>query len=241
MPERPQPLWLKIILNMCGPIGVGLALLGYLNAGLGLFFLGASALYIGWGIYPHSREFTKRSKWLSLIMFVMIGSLLGMCSWLLLRRSLRVETAKNDIDVPKPVIEAPFAFTEPIPDVVTVVIDNGAGFHIETSLRTVDIQKTPFTGLLDIGGLRPLAVYIQNGTFFVDASITDGTGHEAVQIKRNKLEVKPAEWDRNFSPNAVEVVDRNQRPIFQMIRKSGDSDEGDRCSELIVIAIPGSM
>lgn len=113
----------------------------------------------------------------------------------------------------------PFAFTESIPDVVTVVVDNGANIHMEVNLQSADIQKTKFTGLFVINGQRPLAVYIEDRTFFVDTHIGDGSGRDAIEVKRNNLTVKPAEWDRNFSANAVEVVDANQRPIFQMIRK----------------------
>ena len=39
--------------------------------------------------------------------------------------------------------------------------------------------------------------------------------------KKGKLWLNQStgDWDRNFSANAVEVVDTNQRPVFQMIRK----------------------
>ncbi len=113
----------------------------------------------------------------------------------------------------------PFAFTEDIPDTVTILLDNGANMHMTLNLKSEAIQKDKFSGLLELDGERPLTVYIQDRTFYVDASITDGSGHTAIQIKKNKFEVKPAEWDRNFSPNAVEIVDSIQRPMFQMIRK----------------------
>ena len=112
-----------------------------------------------------------------------------------------------------------FAFTESISDTVTVLLDNGANIHFEVHLQSTSIQKQKSNGLLNLDGERPLTVYIQDGTFYVDASITDGSGHKAIQIERNKLEVNPSGWDRNFSANAVEVVDSSQRPVFQMIRK----------------------
>ena len=112
-----------------------------------------------------------------------------------------------------------FAFTEAISDTVTVLLDNGANIHIEVHLQSTSIQKQKSNGLLNLDGERPLTVYIHDGTFYVDALITDGSGHKVIQIKRNKLEVNPSGWDRNFSANAVEVVDSSQRPVFQMIRK----------------------
>lgn len=82
-PPREQPLWIKIPLNLCGPIGVAMALLGYLNAGLGLLILGASTIYIGWELYPKADQFVRKSKVLSLISFVFAGMVMGFCAWLL--------------------------------------------------------------------------------------------------------------------------------------------------------------
>jgi hypothetical protein len=114
---------------------------------------------------------------------------------------------------------APFAVTEALPDTVTVLISNGAAIHITMTLKTAALEKERFTGLLDLNGDRPITAYVEDGVFYVDATITDLSGHKVVQIKKNKVEVMPAGWDMNFSANAVEVVDASKRPIFQMIRK----------------------
>lgn len=118
----------------------------------------------------------------------------------------------------KPTV-APFAFTESLPDKVSLLLSNGAGMRITVTLNTAALEKEKFTGLLDLNGDRPITAYVQDGVFYVDATIMDLSGHKVVQIKKNKVEVMPAGWDMNFSANAVEVVDANQHPIFQMIRR----------------------
>ena len=128
-------------------------------------------------------------------------------------------TVINTVNIyPSKAGRAPFEFSEEIPETVTVMIDNGVGFHLSTDLKSELIKKEPFKGLLDLDGEKPITIYIQNGTFYVDASIGDGHG-EVFHIKKTKLEVKPLNWDRNFSQSAVEIVDGNQHPVFQMIRR----------------------
>ena len=83
---RELPLGLKILLNICGPLGVGLSLLGYLSARLGILFLIATTLYVGWELYPSATAFVKRRPRLSLPIFLSVGLAMGLCAWLLLSR-----------------------------------------------------------------------------------------------------------------------------------------------------------
>jgi hypothetical protein len=131
----------------------------------------------------------------------------------------QTETHPGQAERGLPTSPQQFAFREGIPETVAVLLDNGANFHIEMNLHSAAIQKGKSAALLKLDGEELLRVYIEDGIFYVDASITDGHGHQAIQIKKNKLEVRPSAWDRNFSANAIEVVDSNQRPVFQMIRK----------------------
>ncbi len=85
-PARELPLWLKILLNICGPLGVGLALLGYLNAWLGILFLIGTTLYVSWELYPGAAAFVKRRPRLSLPIFLSVGLAMGLCAWFLLLR-----------------------------------------------------------------------------------------------------------------------------------------------------------
>lgn len=92
MRSREAPLWLRILLNLCGPVGVGLALLGYINAALGLAFLFSGVLYVGWEIYPSAKNFVGRRRWLSLPVFLVSGLVLGLCAWLLLLRAIPADS-----------------------------------------------------------------------------------------------------------------------------------------------------
>jgi hypothetical protein len=121
------------------------------------------------------------------------------------------KAAPNDLDNS--------GFSEQLPDQVTVLLTNEAGLNVEANLKTSQLEKNPFDGLLSLGGRHPISIYVENKRFYVDAIITDGSGSGAVEIKKNVFDVKPSAWDRNFAKNAIEVVDAHQRPIFQMIRK----------------------
>jgi hypothetical protein len=57
------------------------------------------------------------------------------------------------------------------------------------------------------------------GIFYVDASITEGKGRPVVQIKRNNFTIMQPDWDRNYSAEAIEIVNAHEQPIFQMIRR----------------------
>ena len=102
---RELPLWLKIILNVSGPAGVGLTLLGIINASLGFFCLGIGVIYIGWELYPKGVVFVKRSPFLSLPIFMLAGSLIGGCAWLIL---LKAEPSTSPASLPV----APQPFTK---------------------------------------------------------------------------------------------------------------------------------
>jgi len=112
-----------------------------------------------------------------------------------------------------------FGFSEGLPEQVTVLISNDSNIKMSMNIGTSVLKKGPFDGLLVVGNHRPLSVYIEDNVFYVDATITDGTGSDTVKIHKNVIDIKPPQWDRNFSQNAIEVVDANQHPIFQMIRK----------------------
>jgi hypothetical protein len=113
----------------------------------------------------------------------------------------------------------PFSFADALPDKVTVLLDNGASLHLVVNLPTAELEKGPYTGLLQLDGGSPLSVYVKDGMLMLDASLFDKAGNRVIYLKANKIQVVPPDWDRNFSNNAVEVVDVNHVPVFQMIRE----------------------
>ena len=64
-----------------------------------------------------------------------------------------------------------------------------------------------------------ISVYLRDGLFCVDAKIVYGPfGAPEIDIVCNRVDTNiPPGWDTNFSENAVEVVNQNQRPVFQLI------------------------
>ena len=110
---RDFPLWLKILLNICGPIGVGLALQGIVNAALGILFLAAAVCYVGWELHPGAKIFVQKRKWVSLSIFLIVGLILGLCAWLLVSKG--ASTVHNQAP-PTPIIEASFDLqSKPLP------------------------------------------------------------------------------------------------------------------------------
>jgi hypothetical protein len=83
-PPREHPLWLKVVLNVCGPLGLGLALLGYLNALLGLTFTAIGVVYVAWELYPGAHKLVRRNPIMSLPLFLCGGLGLGFVVWLAL-------------------------------------------------------------------------------------------------------------------------------------------------------------
>jgi hypothetical protein len=71
-PPSEQPLWVKILLNICDmrSVGVGLASLGVLSAVVGLGFLLGTILYVDRELYPNAGQFVRRrSRLVSLLVF----------------------------------------------------------------------------------------------------------------------------------------------------------------------------
>src|SRR5947209_1981714 len=72
-PPSEQPLWVKILLNICDmrSVGVGLASLGVLSAVVGLGFLLGTILYVDRELYPNAGQFVRRrSRMGSLMVFI---------------------------------------------------------------------------------------------------------------------------------------------------------------------------
>jgi hypothetical protein len=74
--------------------------------------------------------------------------------------------------------------------------------------------------LMRLNGMVPVTLSLENGIIYCDVEIWGGPGGPPIQVRHNEFVVQPPEWDRNFSERAVEVVDAQGVPIFQLIRKT---------------------
>lgn len=75
---------------------------------------------------------------------------------------------------------------------------------------------------VSIGGASPMSLQLRGGFPFVDAQIRDAQGGLRAEVKDNQVTIKPNEWDVNFSEAAVEMVNQQGQPVFQLIRKRPD-------------------
>lgn len=81
MEPRQQPLWLRVTLNLCGPVGLGITLMGWVRPTWGLGVMGIGFLYVLWEFTPRINSFVRRRLFVSLVVFVLVGAGLGAVAW----------------------------------------------------------------------------------------------------------------------------------------------------------------
>ena len=86
--------------------------------------------------------------------------------------------------------------------------------------RISDLKKGPHMPFDLGGGYSPVTVSFKGGVLLYDIKFWGGTGKPPIEVKNNKFTVRVPEWDRNFNASAFEVVDSNNVPILQVIRKT---------------------
>jgi hypothetical protein len=73
---------------------------------------------------------------------------------------------------------------------------------------------------IPFGGNVPIVVAVKGNRIRVSVRIWNGSGQPAVELRHNKFIVRPINWDSNSNANALEVVDENQAPVFQLIKRT---------------------
>jgi len=64
-----------------------------------------------------------------------------------------------------------------------------------------------------------IKAYVEDGKIYVDALLDVGIGKKPLRLVHNDLRDRPPRWDRNFDGSAIEIVDENLVPRFQLIYK----------------------
>ncbi len=132
--------------------------------------------------------------------------------------SLIIKPEKKDVRVETPTksqkLEEP-RFSETIANFSFSLGEGGftAGYSKE-ALEKQHIKPFNFSGH------SPVELYIEDGNLYADVKIYGGSGLPPIEIKRNKLSNKPHDWDFNSNKKAMEIVDKNQTPIYQFFYKS---------------------
>jgi hypothetical protein len=81
---RRHPIWLRISLNLCGPLGLAATLLGWVTP-VGLVAMAVGLVYVCWELQPIIAQWVGRRRAVSLLVFLVCGALLGRAAWWILR------------------------------------------------------------------------------------------------------------------------------------------------------------
>ncbi|TVM01840.1 MAG: hypothetical protein CV087_10325 [Candidatus Brocadia sp. WS118] len=86
-------------------------------------------------------------------------------------------------------------------------------FSLGTSGMSFSDVNVPFI----IGGFEPFKPHIEKDKLFVDVEIFSKTGFPPIKIINNQLYNLPADWDRNSNDVALEIVNENLQPMYQLV------------------------
>lgn len=86
-----------------------------------------------------------------------------------------------------------------------------------------DLEKGPqMAGATILAGKQQFKIYLLNGIFCVDAKVFGGFGLPLIDVRCNRIGMIPNGWDTNYTNEAMEVVNQNQVPMFQVIFESSN-------------------
>lgn len=71
----------------------------------------------------------------------------------------------------------------------------------------------------NFGGHLPVQVYVEANKLYADVEVFNKSGLPPIKITKNILSGLPHNWDSNKNENALEVVNENGMPIYQLIYK----------------------
>lgn len=92
MEARQPPLWLRIFLNLCGPAGLGVTLMGWVRPVWGIGVMAIGLIYVVWETAPWTTKQIHRRPLVSLAVFMIVGTCLGAASWWIWKNSITQST-----------------------------------------------------------------------------------------------------------------------------------------------------
>lgn len=63
-------------------------------------------------------------------------------------------------------------------------------------------------------------MYVENDKLYADFKLYGGHSEPPIEIKHNEFTIRRAGWDKNYNRDALEFVDEEYKPIFQLIYKT---------------------
>lgn len=164
----------------------------------------------------------ERSLMQTIGYFILIGGVIGGATgaiagsaWVLVRK-YRPDLVRRQTEVPsvgtQTTSEAPIPrFREKV-ESVTITVGTAS---MQRPVEELDrVGFVPFV----LPGTTPLKIYREQHTTYVDVTLYGGTNKPPLEIRRNEfVDRTPRGWDLNHSDTAIEVVNENGIPIFQLI------------------------
>jgi hypothetical protein len=95
MEPRQQPLWLRIVLNSCGPAGLGVTLMGWVRPAWGAGVMAIGLVYVVWEIAPWTTKQIFGRPSVSLAIFMAVGAGFGAAAWWIWKSSATVPTGQT--------------------------------------------------------------------------------------------------------------------------------------------------
>lgn len=92
----------------------------------------------------------------------------------------------------------------------------GGGIECSYSKEQLKKPNAPF----NLGGHLPIKVYVEKKKLYADVDIYSGSTFPPIKILKNVLSGVPPSWDVNKSDRALEVVNAEGKPIYQLIYKT---------------------
>jgi hypothetical protein len=89
---------------------------------------------------------------------------------------------------------------------------------VTTTFRLSDLQQSPQAPMF-MNNVEIAHLSAEGNKLYVDAKIGD-INAPVVEIKHNQFTSPPPNWDRNSNQQALEIVDENQIPVFQLYYKT---------------------
>lgn len=181
----------------------------YLFATLGAIFAVASGVLIG---VIHYRDSGVWVGCAAVIAFVISGAayLQGKL-WQSDEAVANTRQSPTQQQGPQRILELP-TFRQS-PQKVTVSLGGiSAGYSLEQLTRQ---PQFPF----NFGGFQPIRFYVEGNRPYADVMLFAGLGRHPIELKHNELVNKPPHWDMNSNQTAMEIVNEDQVPVFQLIYK----------------------
>jgi hypothetical protein len=102
------------------------------------------------------------------------------------------------------------------PEYVTLKL----GGNVET-VAVAKLKSKKFSPV-EMANTEPIHLYVEDETLFADVTLNSGRNAPPIEIKHNQFDNIPVGWDLNSNQVALEIVDEQTRPVFQLVYKQPD-------------------